>query len=57
MRFSNFFLLALGGVSLATPVALEKRQSAETSVQTLLTDLYATVQIYTGAISTFAHLS
>ncbi|CAA9963206.1 hypothetical protein CFE70_006627 [Pyrenophora teres f. teres 0-1] len=58
MRFSNFFIFALSGASLATPIAQEKRQSAETSVQTLLTDLYTTVQIYTGAINaTLAPLS
>ncbi|KAI0589018.1 Tymo-45kd-70kd domain-containing protein [Pyrenophora tritici-repentis] len=58
MRLSNLFVFALSGASLAMPVAQEKRQSAETSVQTLLTDLYATVQIYTGAINaTLAPLS
>jgi len=51
MRFSTFFFVALSGVSLASPIVQEKRQSAEVSVQTLLTDLYATVQVYTGAIS------
>jgi hypothetical protein len=48
MRFSHFSLLALTGLSLASPVV--KRDSAST-VADLLTDLYATVQTYTGAIS------
>jgi hypothetical protein len=51
MRFSHFSLLALTGLSLASPVA--KRDSAST-VADLLTDLYATVQTYTGAISQFS---
>jgi hypothetical protein len=46
MRFSHFSLLALSSLSIASPV-LSKRADAIS----LLTDLYATVQIYTGAIS------
>jgi hypothetical protein len=48
MRLSHFSLFALTGLSLASPVV--KRDSASTVVD-LLTDLYATVQTYTGAIS------
>jgi hypothetical protein len=48
MRFSHISLFALTGLSLASPVV--KRDSASTVVD-LLTDLYATVQTYTGAIS------
>ncbi len=46
MRFSYFSLLALGGLSIASPTV-----SKRTDAVSLLTDLYATVQIYTGAIS------
>ena len=46
MRFSHFSIFALSGLSLASPV-VQKRAD----VASLLTDLYATVQIYTGAIS------
>jgi len=46
MRFSHFSVFALSGLAIASPV-LNKRAD----VGTLLTDLYATVQIYTGAIS------
>lgn len=50
MRFSLFTALTLTGLSIASPVApLSKRADAVS----LLTDLYATVQVYTGAISTF----
>ncbi|KAF2877049.1 hypothetical protein BDV95DRAFT_534458 [Massariosphaeria phaeospora] len=53
MRFSHFSVLALSGLSIASPV-LSKRADAVS----LLTDLYATVQIYTGAINaTLAPLS
>jgi hypothetical protein len=51
MRFSHLAVFALSGLSLASPVVQQKRQ--ESSVESLLTDLFATVQIYTGAISTF----
>ncbi|KAF2794199.1 hypothetical protein K505DRAFT_417280 [Melanomma pulvis-pyrius CBS 109.77] len=53
MRFSHFSILALSGLSLASPV-LERRADAVS----LLTDLYATIQTYTGAINaTLAPLS
>ncbi|KAJ4311269.1 hypothetical protein N0V94_008026 [Neodidymelliopsis sp. IMI 364377] len=53
MRFSHFSVFALSGLSIASPV-LSKRAD----VTSLLTDLYATVQIYTGAINaTLAPLS
>ncbi|KAJ4378706.1 hypothetical protein N0V86_005577 [Didymella sp. IMI 355093] len=53
MRFSHFSIFALSGLSLASPV-VQKRAD----VASLLTDLYATVQIYTGAINaTLAPLS
>ncbi|KZM26699.1 uncharacterized protein EKO05_0008819 [Ascochyta rabiei] len=53
MRFSHFSILAFGSVSIASPV-LSKRADAVS----LLTDLYATVQTYTGAINiTLAPLS
>lgn len=47
MRFSSLSVLLLSGLSIASPV-VSKRADAVS----LLTDLYATVQIYTGAIST-----
>ena len=46
MRISHLSMFALSGLSIASPV-LTKRADAVS----LLTDLYATVQIYTGAIS------
>ena len=46
MRFSHFSLLVLGSLAIASPT-VSKRADAVS----LLTDLYATVQIYTGAIS------
>lgn len=46
MRFSYFSVLALGGLSIASPVVSKRADAAS-----LLTDLFATVQIYTGAIS------
>ena len=46
MRFTYFSVLALSGLSIASPV-ISKRADAVS----LLTDLFATVQIYTGAIS------
>jgi hypothetical protein len=56
MRFSHLAVFALSGLSLASPVVQQKRQ--ESSVESLLTDLFATVQIYTGAINaTLAPLS
>ncbi|OSS47928.1 hypothetical protein B5807_06405 [Epicoccum nigrum] len=53
MRFSSISVLLLSGLSIASPV-VSKRADAVS----LLTDLYATVQIYTGAINaTLAPLS
>ncbi|KAH7079867.1 hypothetical protein BKA63DRAFT_562584 [Paraphoma chrysanthemicola] len=53
MRFSHFSLLALSGLSIASPI-VSKRADAIS----LLEDLYATVQTYTGAINaTLAPLS
>jgi hypothetical protein len=46
MRVSYLSVLALSGLSLASPV-LDRRADAVS----LLTDLYATIQTYTGAIS------
>lgn len=46
MRFSHFSVLALSGLSIASPVISKRADTVS-----LLTDLYATVQIYTGAIS------
>jgi len=51
MRFSHLAVFALSGLSLASPVVQQKRQETS-SVESLLTDLFATVQVYTGAIST-----
>ena len=51
MRFSHLAVFALSGLSLASPVVQQKRQESS-SVESLLTDLFATVQVYTGAIST-----
>jgi hypothetical protein len=48
MRLSHFSLLALTSLSLASPVI---KCDSTSSILDLLTDLYATVQIYTGAIS------
>ena len=50
MRFSHFSVFALSGLSIASPV-LSKRAD----VVSLLTDLYASVQVYTGAISESSH--
>ena len=50
MRFSSLALFALTGLSLGTPILSKRDTNAD--VVTLLTDLYATVQIYTGAINT-----
>jgi hypothetical protein len=47
MRFSHLTVFALSGLSLASPVVTKRAD-----VQSLLTDLFATVQTYTGAIST-----
>ena len=54
MRFSLFTpLLALSGLSIASPVVAKRADTLS-----LLNDLYATVQIYTGAINaTLAPLS
>ncbi|KAF1936339.1 hypothetical protein EJ02DRAFT_414200 [Clathrospora elynae] len=53
MRFAHLSVFALSGLSIAGPV-LTKRVDAIS----LLTDLYATVQVYTGAINaTLAPLS
>jgi hypothetical protein len=51
MRFSHFSVFALSGLSLAGPVVTKRADTIS-----LLTDLYATVQIYTGAISQFLSL-
>ncbi|KAI4675623.1 uncharacterized protein J4E88_007656 [Alternaria novae-zelandiae] len=57
MRFSHLAVFALSGLSLASPVVQQKRQESS-SVESLLTDLFATVQVYTGAINaTLAPLS
>ncbi|KAI4947086.1 hypothetical protein J4E86_008709 [Alternaria arbusti] len=57
MRFSHLAVFALSGLSLASPVVQQKRQESS-SVESLLTDLLATVQVYTGAINaTLAPLS
>ncbi|KAF2032969.1 hypothetical protein EK21DRAFT_98547 [Setomelanomma holmii] len=47
MRFSHLTVLALSTLSLASPI-VSKRADAIS----LLEDLYATIQIYTGAINT-----
>ncbi|CAO2647787.1 Nn.00g087090.m01.CDS01 [Neocucurbitaria sp. VM-36] len=53
MRFSHFSVLALSGLSIASPVLLKRADAVS-----LLTDLYATIQVYTGAINaTLAPLS
>ncbi|EHK96487.1 hypothetical protein GLAREA_10821 [Glarea lozoyensis ATCC 20868] len=55
MRFSNLAMLALSGLAIASPVV---KRDTEADVVSLLTDLYATVQTYTGAINaTLANLS
>jgi hypothetical protein len=46
MRFSHFSVFALSGLSIASPVVTKRADTLS-----LLTDLYATVQVYTGAIS------
>lgn len=46
MRFSHLSVLALSGLSIASPVISKRADTVS-----LLTDLFATVQIYTGAIS------
>ncbi|KAI4654021.1 hypothetical protein J4E93_001789 [Alternaria ventricosa] len=57
MRFSHLAVFALSGLSLASPVVQQKRQETS-SVESLLTDLFAAVQVYTGAINaTLAPLS
>ncbi|KAJ4340912.1 hypothetical protein N0V87_002266 [Didymella glomerata] len=56
MRFSHFSIFALSGLALASPVV--QKRDTQADVASLLTDLYATVQIYTGAINaTLAPLS
>ncbi|QRC96913.1 hypothetical protein JI435_017960 [Parastagonospora nodorum SN15] len=50
MRFSNLAVFALTGLTIASPVVSKRDTNAD--VVSLLTDLYATVQTYTGAIST-----
>ncbi|KAH4821215.1 hypothetical protein HBI23_046780 [Parastagonospora nodorum] len=56
MRFSNLAVFALTGLTIASPVASKRDTNAD--VVSLLTDLYATVQTYTGAINaTLATLS
>jgi hypothetical protein len=49
MRFSNLAVFALSGLSIASPVVTKRDTGAD--VVNRLTDLYATVKIYTGAIS------
>ena len=49
MRFSHLSLLALTGLSIASPVV--PKRDAQSDVVNILTDLFSTVQIYTGAIS------
>jgi hypothetical protein len=46
MRLSHLTVFALSGLSIASPVVTKRAD-----VQSLLTDLFATVQTYTGAIS------
>jgi len=46
MRISHLSLCALSGLSIASPVFTKRADAVS-----LLTDLYATVQVYTGAIS------
>ncbi|EAT91445.2 hypothetical protein HBH56_085690 [Parastagonospora nodorum] len=56
MRFSNLAVFALTGLTIASPVVSKRDTNAD--VVSLLTDLYATVQTYTGAINaTLATLS
>jgi outer membrane lipoprotein-sorting protein len=50
MRFSVATVFALAGLSIAGPVGQATKRADAVS---LLSDLYATVQVYTGAISTF----
>lgn len=51
MRFANFSILALTGLSLASPIVTKRADAVS-----LLENLYATVQTYTGAISTSSAL-
>lgn len=51
MRFSIVTVCTLAGLSAASPLS-QLNQRAD--VVSLLTDLYSTVQVYTGAISTLA---
>jgi hypothetical protein len=46
MRFSHLSVFALSGLAIASPVVTKRADAVS-----LLTDLYATVQTYTGAIS------
>ncbi|KAF3050858.1 hypothetical protein E8E11_009736 [Didymella keratinophila] len=56
MRFSHISVFALSGLALASPVV--QKRDTQADVASLLTDLYATVQTYTGAINaTLAPLS
>lgn len=48
MRFANFSVFALAGLSIASPVVTKRADAIS-----ILENLYATVQTYTGAISTF----
>ncbi|KAH7411724.1 hypothetical protein DE146DRAFT_627763 [Phaeosphaeria sp. MPI-PUGE-AT-0046c] len=53
MRFANFSVLALTGLSIASPVVTKRADAVS-----ILENLYATVQTYTGAINaTLAPLS
>ncbi|EOA83130.1 uncharacterized protein SETTUDRAFT_21830, partial [Exserohilum turcica Et28A] len=60
MRFSHLGVFALAtGLSLSTPVSVSHSpRAADSTVESLLTQLFATVQVYTGAINaTLAPLS
>jgi hypothetical protein len=54
MRISHLTVFALSSVSFATPLLVPRQTPEQTSIESLLTNLFATVQIYTGAISTLA---
>ncbi|EMD93104.1 hypothetical protein COCC4DRAFT_88659, partial [Bipolaris maydis ATCC 48331] len=50
MRLSNLTFFTLTTLSFASPL-LSPRQAPESSIESLLTTLFATVQTYTGAIN------
>jgi hypothetical protein len=52
MRFSNLAIFALSGLSIASPIVTKRADAVS-----YLTDLYANVQIYTGAISTSSSIT